>query len=90
MKLGARVGVLGGGQLGRMLGLSGLELGLELLFLDPNPESPAAAVGQLVARDYEDAEGLSRIAEVDVVTFEFENVPAATAASMPAASSSWL
>jgi 5-(carboxyamino)imidazole ribonucleotide synthase len=69
--------VLGGGQLGRMLGLSARELGLELLFLDPNPESPAAAVGQLVALDYEDAEGLARLAQVDVVTFEFENVPVA-------------
>ncbi len=77
MQLGARVGVLGGGQLGRMLGLSGRELGLELTFLDPNPESPAAAVGELVARDYEDAEGLARIAQSDVVTFEFENVPVA-------------
>jgi len=75
MKLGATVGVLGAGQLGRMLGLSGRELGLELTFLDPNPESPAAAVGALLARDYEDAEGLEQLAKADVVTFEFENVP---------------
>ncbi|HKY35475.1 MAG TPA: 5-(carboxyamino)imidazole ribonucleotide synthase [Polyangiaceae bacterium] len=75
MKLGATVGVLGAGQLGRMLGLSGRELGLELTFLSPNPDSPAGAVGALLARDYQDAEGLEQLAQADVVTFEFENVP---------------
>jgi 5-(carboxyamino)imidazole ribonucleotide synthase len=75
--LGARVGVLGGGQLGRMLGLAGRALGLELCFVDPNPDSPAAAVGQLLARDYQDAEALARLGDADVVTFEFENVPVA-------------
>lgn len=73
--LGAKVGVLGGGQLGRMLGLAGRALGLELTFLDPNPDSPAAAVGRLLARPYDDADALRRLAESDVVTFEFENVP---------------
>jgi 5-(carboxyamino)imidazole ribonucleotide synthase len=75
--LGARVGVLGAGQLGRMLGLSGCELGLELSFLDPNPESPAAAVGELLVADYADAAALERLSALDVVTFEFENVPVA-------------
>lgn len=75
VKLGAQVSVLGGGQLGRMLGLAGRALGLELLFVDPNPDSPAAAVGPLLARDYEDALALEQLARADVVTFEFENVP---------------
>jgi 5-(carboxyamino)imidazole ribonucleotide synthase len=75
--LGARVAVLGAGQLGRMLGIAGRNLGLELTFLDPNPSSPAAAVGELLARDYEDAEALARVARADVITFEFENVPVA-------------
>lgn len=73
--LGARVGVLGAGQLGRMLGLSGRELGLELRFLDPNPESPAAAVGELIVGEYADESALARLNGLDVVTFEFENVP---------------
>jgi 5-(carboxyamino)imidazole ribonucleotide synthase len=84
MKLGATVGVLGAGQLGRMLGLSGRELGLELTFLDPNPDSPAAAVGTLLARDYQDAEGLEQLARADVVTFEFENVPVAAVRTLEA------
>ncbi|RYZ04964.1 MAG: 5-(carboxyamino)imidazole ribonucleotide synthase [Myxococcales bacterium] len=75
--LGARVGVLGGGQLGRMLGLAGRALGLELTFLDPTPSSPAAATGELLVADYTDAAALARLSRADVVTFEFENVPVA-------------
>jgi 5-(carboxyamino)imidazole ribonucleotide synthase len=81
-KLGAHVGVLGGGQLGRMLGIAGRNLGLELTFLDPNPSSPAAAVGALLANDYGDAEALAQLASSDVVTFEFENVPVSAVASL--------
>lgn len=75
--LGARVGVLGAGQLGRMLGLAGRALGFELSFLDPTAASPAAAVGELVVSDYADGGALLRLAGSDVVTFEFENVPVA-------------
>jgi 5-(carboxyamino)imidazole ribonucleotide synthase len=57
------------------LGLAGRALGLELTFLDPNAESPAGAVGELITRDYTDAEALERLAQARVVTFEFENVP---------------
>src|SRR3954452_22924058 len=73
--LGARVGVLGAGQLGRMLGLAGRALGFELTFLDPSADSPAAAVGELIVADYADEAALGRLAPADVVTFEFENVP---------------
>jgi 5-(carboxyamino)imidazole ribonucleotide synthase len=73
--LGARVGVLGAGQLGRMLGLAARALGLEVTFLDPSAESPAAAVGELIVGQYGDDATLSRLAKADVVTFEFENVP---------------
>lgn len=73
--LGARVGVLGGGQLGRMLGLAARNLGLEVTFLDPSAESPASAVGQLIVADYGDDRALARLSEAAVVTFEFENVP---------------
>lgn len=73
--LGARVGVLGGGQLGRMLGLAARNLGLEVTFLDPGAESPASAVGELIVADYGDDRALARLSEAAVVTFEFENVP---------------
>jgi 5-(carboxyamino)imidazole ribonucleotide synthase len=71
------VGVLGGGQLGRMLGLAGVPLGLEFRFLDPVAASPAKAVGELVVGEYTDKRLLAEFAaSVDVVTYEFENVPA--------------
>jgi 5-(carboxyamino)imidazole ribonucleotide synthase len=82
--LGARVGVLGAGQLGRMLGLAGRALGLELTFLDPNPESPAGAVGELLVSDYTDASALARLSATRVVTFEFENVPVAAVKTLEA------
>jgi 5-(carboxyamino)imidazole ribonucleotide synthase len=71
----ARIGVLGAGQLGRMLGLAGRALGFELTFLDPSADSPAAAVGELIVAEYADEAALAQLASADVVTFEFENVP---------------
>jgi 5-(carboxyamino)imidazole ribonucleotide synthase len=74
------VAVIGGGQLGRMLGLAGIPLGLEFRFLDPAEDAPAQAVGELVVGAYDDELSLRRLARgADVVTFEFENVPAAAA-----------
>ncbi len=74
------VGCIGGGQLGRMLGLAGLELGFSFRFLDPSSEACARDVGELVVADYDDQGGLERLAyEADVVTYEFENVPVAAA-----------
>jgi 5-(carboxyamino)imidazole ribonucleotide synthase len=72
-----RVGVLGGGQLGRMLGLAGIPLGLRFRFLDPGGDGcPSAAVGGVVEADYADPDALDRFARgLDVVTWEFENVP---------------
>ncbi len=71
-----RIGVLGGGQLGRMLGLAGIPLGLEFRFFDASAEAPALAAGELVCGSYEDAAALQRFAaDVDVITYEFENVP---------------
>ncbi|MDE2149079.1 MAG: 5-(carboxyamino)imidazole ribonucleotide synthase [Gammaproteobacteria bacterium] len=76
----SRVGVLGGGQLGRMLALAGYPLGLEFLFLDPSPDACAAALGQHLCADYSDPGALARLcASAQVVTFEFENVPLAVA-----------
>jgi 5-(carboxyamino)imidazole ribonucleotide synthase len=74
-----RVGVLGAGQLGRMLGLAGVPLGVQFRFLDPVPDPPAAAVGEVVTGHWSDPAALARLARgVDVVTYEFENVPAET------------
>ena len=72
------VGVLGGGQLGRMLALAGLSLGMRFRFLEPAEESPAGQVAERVVGSFDDPECLDRFAEgLDLVTYEFENVPAA-------------
>jgi 5-(carboxyamino)imidazole ribonucleotide synthase len=71
-----RVGVLGGGQLGRMLALAGYQLGVEFRFFDPNSGAPVGQIGQLVAGHYDDEDALERfLADVDVVTYEFESIP---------------
>jgi 5-(carboxyamino)imidazole ribonucleotide synthase len=74
------VGVIGGGQLGRMLALAGIPLGLSFRFLDPSPDAPAAEVGELLVGAYDDPALLDRLAAgADVVTYEFENVPVSAA-----------
>ena len=70
------VACIGGGQLGRMLGLAGLPLGLSFRFLDPAADACAREVGELVVAPYDDAAALDRLADgAAVVTYEFENVP---------------
>ena len=75
----AAIGIIGGGQLGRMSALAAARLGYRCHILTPEPDSPAAQVAAAVTLgDYEDAAALRRFAEaVDVITFEFENVSAA-------------
>lgn len=74
------IGVLGGGQLGRMIALAGYKLGQRFVFLDPGAESTAGQVGNLRVGAYDDEERLSELArKSDVVTYEFENVPVASA-----------
>lgn len=71
-----RIGVLGGGQLGRMLGLAGIPLGLNFRYFDSSPASPAVAAGELICGRYDDPDALSGFAAgCDVITYEFENVP---------------
>jgi 5-(carboxyamino)imidazole ribonucleotide synthase len=71
-----QVGILGGGQLGRMLALAGYPLGLRFRTLDLSPEAPAGHVSELMAADFNDTDALKRFARgLDVVTYEFENVP---------------
>ncbi len=74
------IGVLGGGQLGRMIALAGYPLGQRFVFLDPGAESSAGHVGALRVGAYDDEERLTELArKSDVVTYEFENVPVASA-----------
>jgi len=73
-----RIGVLGAGQLGRMLALAGYPLGFRFCFLDPTPGSPAGALAEQLVAAWDDAQALTGLAECDVVTFEFENVPVET------------
>ena len=70
------IGVLGGGQLGRMLALAGYPLGLRFRFLDPAAEAPAEHLAERIVHDFRDTHGLERfVAGLQLVTYEFENVP---------------
>lgn len=74
------VGILGGGQLGRMMALAGYPLGQSFLFLDPGRDACGGQVAPLCIGAYDDEESLSEIARrSDVVTYEFESVPVASA-----------
>ncbi|MFI3188474.1 5-(carboxyamino)imidazole ribonucleotide synthase [Crenothrix sp. D3] len=75
-----KVGVLGAGQLARMIALAGYPLGLEFIFLDPSADACSNRLGEHLLGDYNDPELLAQLAErADVVTYEFENVPAPVA-----------
>jgi 5-(carboxyamino)imidazole ribonucleotide synthase len=82
----ATIGILGAGQLGRMLALAAARLGFKCHVLCPDPQSCAFDVVRRVTEaDYTDKEALDRFAnDVDVVTYEFENVPAETATFLSA------
>ncbi len=74
----ASIGILGGGQLGRMLGFAARELGYRVEVLDPDPDCPAAAVAEHVeVGGYDDVAAAVRMAErADVITYELEHVAA--------------
>ena len=70
------IGILGAGQLGRMLALAGYPLGHRFRFLDPASDSPAGLLADHLELDYADTSALEQYANgLDVVTYEFENVP---------------
>jgi 5-(carboxyamino)imidazole ribonucleotide synthase len=80
-----RVGIIGAGQLGRMLALAGYPLGLRFVFLDQSLDAPGAQVGHIVVGAFDDSRRLAELAQdVDVVTFEFENVPVEAVQSIAA------
>ncbi|MEX2527330.1 MAG: 5-(carboxyamino)imidazole ribonucleotide synthase [Gemmatimonadota bacterium] len=69
------VGILGGGQLGRMMALAGRPLGFRFHFLEPSPNPPATELGPVIQAAYDDPDALGGLARSsDVVTYEFENV----------------
>ncbi|MBN8427876.1 MAG: 5-(carboxyamino)imidazole ribonucleotide synthase [Xanthomonadales bacterium] len=75
-----RVGILGGGQLARMLALAGAPLGAKFLMLDTDANACGGQVAALMHADYRDHDALGRFAsQVDFATFDFENVPADSA-----------
>jgi 5-(carboxyamino)imidazole ribonucleotide synthase len=80
---GSVVGVLGGGQLGRMLGFSARAMGYRLVALDPDPSCPSAAVADaIVVGRYDDVDAARRLAaQSDVVTYELEHVGLEAAAA---------
>ena len=79
------VGILGAGQLARMIALAGYPLGLRFIFLDPSSDACANSLGEHLHGDYNDPRLLAQLAErADVVTYEFENVPADVAAFLAA------
>jgi 5-(carboxyamino)imidazole ribonucleotide synthase len=76
----ATIGILGGGQLARMLALAGASLGQRFLVVDSAADACAGQVAPLLRADWRDFEALEEFARrVDVATFDFENVPAETA-----------
>ena len=83
---GGTLGIVGGGQLGRMLALAAARLGYRAHVLAPEADAPAAQVAERTIRaEYDDPAALDQFAsDIDIATYEFENVPAATAAWLAA------
>ncbi|MEO0602974.1 MAG: 5-(carboxyamino)imidazole ribonucleotide synthase [Myxococcota bacterium] len=74
------LGIVGGGQLGRMLGQAAIPLGVRCVFLEPADEPSAAVAGEVIRAAYDDFDALAALADrCDAVTYEFENVPVDTA-----------
>jgi len=77
---GSTLGILGGGQLGRMLALAARRMGYRVVTLDPSPDSPCGQVAdEQITAAYDNPSALRRLGKkCDVVTYEFENIPAAS------------
>ena len=75
---GSTLGMLGGGQLGRMFSIAARTMGYRVIVLEPDPDSPAAQVADKhIVTAYDDEAGLAELGNsCDVVTTEFENIPA--------------
>ncbi|MDA2770240.1 5-(carboxyamino)imidazole ribonucleotide synthase [Bacillus cereus group sp. Bc010] len=73
---GKTIGIIGGGQLGRMMALAAKEMGYKIAVLDPTKNSPCAQVADIeIVASYDDLKAIQHLAEIsDVVTYEFENI----------------
>lgn len=73
---GQTIGIIGGGQLGRMMGLAAKEAGFKIAVLDPTKNSPCGQIADIeIVSSYNDEEALNELSKVsDVITFEFENI----------------
>ncbi len=73
---GQTIGIIGGGQLGRMMALSAKEMGFKIAVLDPTPNSPCGQIADFeITAEYSDLNAISQLAELsDVITYEFENI----------------
>ncbi|WDA42375.1 5-(carboxyamino)imidazole ribonucleotide synthase [Erythrobacter sp. BLCC-B19] len=82
---GSTIGILGGGQLGRMMAVAALQLGYRVIGFAPEGDNVAAdACSDFITADWDDAAALARFAQgCDAVTWEFENVPVSTVAALP-------
>ena len=81
---GSTIGIIGGGQLGRMLGMAAARLGYRTIVVEPQADCPAAATcGAQIQAAYDDRDALEELAgKADVVTYEFENVPVEAARTL--------
>lgn len=78
LKFGDTVGIIGGGQLGKMMAQSAQKMGFKVICLDPNPDSPCRPVAHdFIVANYDDEHALQELGEKsDVITYEFENISA--------------
>ncbi|MDQ0063209.1 5-(carboxyamino)imidazole ribonucleotide synthase [Paenibacillus harenae] len=84
---GSTIGILGGGQLGRMMANAGSAMGYRFIALDPTPDAPCGQVSEQIIAAYDDREAARELAKrSDVITYEFENVDAEVAAMLMAES----
>lgn len=80
-----KIGIIGAGQLGRMLALAGYPLGQRFVFVDVDEDAPGAQVGRIIRGRFDDAAALAALAaSVDLVTFDVENVPQEAAEAVAA------
>ncbi|GHC77063.1 5-(carboxyamino)imidazole ribonucleotide synthase [Limoniibacter endophyticus] len=84
LKADSTIGIIGGGQLGRMLAMAAARLGYRVAVLEPTQDCPAAQVANvMISAAYDDVAGLKALADVsDVITYEFENVPVEAARTL--------
>lgn len=78
LKFGDTIGIIGGGQLGKMMAQSAQKMGFKVICLDPNPDSPCKPVAhEFITAAYDDEKALHELGEKsDVITYEFENISA--------------